>query len=169
MPPRTASGPRRAGTTRTRRQRTYNVAGVIDIQETGALAVTERIERIVRNAKDPRTILGAVEPLEAAERRLFAEAGQGHWKPTAPQTTREKQAKGLHTEPMRATDALYQSLTSSQAKGAIRRPLRRGTQLRFGSSLVQGVMQKRAGRDPVAIDEKGRDAVVEQIRDRLLG
>lgn len=166
MPPRSPSGPRRAG--KPRRRRTVTAAGTINIAESGATETAERLERLVTRAEAPSTIKAVVAPLEDAERRLFREAGQSKWKPTKAETTAEKRAKGLRSEPMRATDRLFDSLTNSQAKGAIRNPLRRNTQFRFGSRLVEGVMQQRAGRDALAIDQKGVDQVVDALRYELL-
>lgn len=175
MAPSSISGPQRARRPRARRRRVYNVAGAIQVVESGALETAERLEDLAERARDRQTMLAAAEPVYEAEKRLFANHGSGHWKATSAETTRNKRRKGLRTEPMRATDKLYQTLTrppsalpaGMKSKGilSIRK---RNTELRIGSKLVEGVMQKRAGRDALIVDEKGRRDVVAVMTRQLL-
>jgi hypothetical protein len=175
MAPSTTSGPRRARRPRARKTRTYNIAGVIELRETGVLEAAERIMLLAERVSDPETIKAAAPAVYKAVERLFENHGSGQWKATKPETTAEKRRKGLRTEPMRATDKLYQTLTrppselpaGMKSKGilSIRK---RNTELRVGSKMVEGVMQKRAGRDALIVDEAGRRDVVAVLTRQLL-
>lgn len=159
MPPAKARGPRRAGSRRRSTFHAKNVAGTVEVLESGSLETAERIQRLVDRAQNNATIAAVIPPMEEAEKRLFVDQGQGKWK---------KKSDGSPAT-LVDTGKLRDSLTDSHAKGAIRKPLKHGTQLSFGSRTVQGVMQKRRGRDALAIDDKGRDDIVTAITNQLLG
>lgn len=146
----------------------YRVAGTIDVSETGADDVAARLQRLHDRTTDPATIKAAQAPVEAAIRRLFEAKGAGQWKPTSDETTARKRARGQRTEPMRASDRLYQSLTNPAAKGAIRRVLRKNTQLRVSSRYPEVVMQAQRGRLATIVDKQGRDEVTAAISRELL-
>jgi hypothetical protein len=168
MPPRTAAGPRAARRPRARTPRHYNVAGVIKVTETGALEAADALETLAARASDEDTIRSVVPPVRAAFKRLFDEHGQGHWKATKDETTREKAIKGLRIEAMRATDALYESLVLDKRRGGYVSVTARSTRIAIGSRLVQGVMQARAGRNVTDIDTRGEDEAVTALRSALL-
>lgn len=173
MPPATAPSPRSAR--RPRRTRTYNVAGTLELQETGVLEASERILRLAEKIADPHTIMAAAQPVYEAVERLFAAHGEGHWKPTSAETTDEKRSKGLRTEPMRATDATFQSLTRPPSKlpaghkrDGILTLRKHNTELRIGSRTAAAVFQKREGRNALIVDNEGRRAVVAVLTKQLL-
>src|SRR4051812_15077755 len=101
MPPQTpASGRKRPRST----ARRFSAAGSVDIYQDGAETVEALVERVRANVANPSTMMVAAPPVRAGLKRLFETAGGGRWKATRDETTREKAAKGLRTEPMRATD-----------------------------------------------------------------
>lgn len=175
MPPSTAAQPRAARPPRARKKRVYNVAGLLTIEQIGVQEAAERLERLAERAQEPTTLLAAADPVYEAEKRLFESHGAGHWKPTSRETTAEKRSKGQRTEPMRATDRTFQSLTMPPSKlpagrkrDGILTLRKHNTELRIGSRTAAAVFQKREGRDALIVDNEGRRGVVAVLTKQLL-
>ncbi|GAB6901862.1 hypothetical protein [Kineosporia succinea] len=75
-----------------------------------------------------------------AERSRFDTRGYGHWRPILPATSRRKIARGQDPRTLRATGALYRSLTSRGAPGSVYRTT--SSSVIFGSSLDQAIYQQ---------------------------
>jgi hypothetical protein len=148
------------------------VAGVIELTETGVLDVAERFDVLAWKATSRDLILTASPVIRAAFQRLFDTKGEGVWKATSEKATDEKRAKGLLTEPMRASDRLYQSLLNAAAgktgKGAVRRVRKKNTEMLITSKWPELEFQARRGRLATYVDDRGRQEVVQAIRDALL-
>lgn len=154
---------------RRRRSRpTYRVAGAIDLTATGIPETMQRVGRLGLKVNDVDTIMAAVEPVEEAIGRLFEAEGRGRWEPTKPETTELKRKRGQRTEPMRASDRLYQSLVDSDAPGAIRRPRKKNTELVVSSRFKEIVFQARAGRLATIVDRRGEAEATDAVRRRVL-
>lgn len=69
-----------------------------------------------------------------AERRHFGSMGSGTWQPLAKITTDQKGPKRHDSHAMRASNALYHSLTEHYARGAVRE-YHEPTEMRFGTDL----------------------------------
>lgn len=94
----------------------------IDLRQLG-----ERSSDIRRVSEKVRSIY------RKSNERRFDTSGSGTWPPLAADTKERKARAGLDPRPMRATGALYRSLTSPRASDQVDR--RDPTEFRFGTTL----------------------------------
>lgn len=105
------------------------------IEAVGAVKAANDLERMGKRAQDVR-------PLEPVIRKVFLEseqqrfAGQNQrpkWPPLADSTKARKAEQHLSQATLRATDALYRSLTQEGAAGQVDEP--QAGQFRFGTKV----------------------------------
>lgn len=106
----------------------------IDVQERGVDRAKRNLEEMGLRAKDVRGVSFKVRTVfRKAEERRFNSQGDGSWPPLAQATREAKARNGQDPRMLRATGALFRSLTSPRAAGQIDE--RRPDEFRFGTKL----------------------------------
>lgn len=101
---------------------------------TGATQARDRLRDVGERGGDVRKASSAVRTAyrEAQEAR-YASAGHGSWPPLKAETVESKRRQGLDTRLMRASGALYKSLTAARANAQVDE--RHKDSLVFGTNL----------------------------------
>ena len=108
----------------------------LDVEQHGVREATADLLELGIRASDVRAVslkIGRI--VSESTKRRFQSRGSGSWPPLAESTKERKARDGLDPRPMRATGALYASLTKPQPTTALPDELHYGTDLpysRFG-------------------------------------
>ena len=107
-------------------------APVVDIQQRGVPEATRELRQVGERGSDMRRIGGKVRTVYrgATQRQFESKSG---WPPLAGSTKERKARDGLDPRPLRATGALYRSMTASSAADQI--DVREPDELRFGTTV----------------------------------
>jgi hypothetical protein len=112
----------------------------MDVTTTGVRAQVELMKRMGARGADERVML-------AEEERQFATRGTGKWPALAETTRAHKSQLGQNKGAMRASDALYKSLTMKKPRGRWRRA--RKEELRWGTKLYYAFFHQEGHGVPV--------------------
>lgn len=155
---------------------------VTHIAMRGDTKLESRLTQWARRAGNTLPAMKAVEVLlEEKERELFESEGgsgrHGGWQELADTTKASKESQALYPETLRATDALYDSLTDGSNENAIRQIgpgfLRFGTKLAYGAIQASG-FTGRSGKEvparrPIDWTQKDRAEVLAIISEWITG
>lgn len=137
----------------------------INLDIAGDRQLSRELLRVGERGQDMRPAFTAIGTfwLDETREQFNTEGGHasGGWKPLAPETVRRKALAGLDPRILRATGALFTSLTERGRKGSLLRITK--NELRFGSTLPYAAVHQRPKasnrlpqRRPVELTEAAR-------------
>lgn len=137
----------------------------LELEIAGEKQVSREILRVGKRATDMRPALNVIADFWMDEtRQNFDSEGRhasGGWKPLKPATLRRKQQKNLDPRILRATGALFKSLTVRRSRGSLLRVTK--SELLYGSRLPYAAVHQRPRatnplprRRPVELTEAAR-------------
>ncbi len=111
---------------------------------TGDKQARARFDGISGRAKNPAKACAVIQTLwQTSERHRYDTGAYGDWAPDLPSIRARKARRGQDPRTLRATGALYRSVTSPGAPGAVFRPS--SDSLELGTSLAAGAEAQRGG------------------------
>lgn len=148
----------------------------------GDLKLESRLKQWAARAGDTVPVMEAIiEMLEEKERALFESEGgtgrHGPWQELEDSTKERKESQALYPEILRATDALFDSLTDRSSPHAIREVgpgfVRFGTRLEYASIQASGFTDRGGNfvpaRRPVDFTARDRAESLALIREWITG
>jgi phage gpG-like protein len=106
----------------------------MSVTQQGAGKAAVDLHKLGDRASDVRRVSEKVRSVyRKSNERRFQRDGDGDWPRLADTTEERKAREGLDPRPLRATDRLYRSLTSTRATGQV--DVRDPTEFRFGTEI----------------------------------
>lgn len=139
----------------------------MSVTERGAGRAARDVNQLGKRASDIRPATSAIRTqFRKAEESYFDTGGHGAWPKLADETREWKAKRGLDPRILRATSALYRSLTAARGVGQV--DVRKPDELRFGTTLPYATFHEQGKgvpqRKPIELTSTDRDKITKAIQ-----